>query len=124
MKRAFVYIILALYLLASCTSGRTLPDAPAPSQAAGQIEADQPSEAEEAPEVLEPPAVEDPEPEPEPEAAPEAEVTYILNKNTKKFHKPACRSAELISPKNYEETCGSREEVLALGYTPCGNCRP
>ena len=65
-----------------------------------------------------------PHPEPEPEAAPEAEVTYILNKNTKKFHKPACRSAELISPKNYEETCGSREEVLALGYTPCGNCRP
>ena len=54
----------------------------------------------------------------------EPQVTYILNKNTKKFHKPTCRSAQQISPKNYEESFDTREEVVAQGYSPCGNCKP
>ena len=112
--------LFTLALITGCTAAKPEPkNIPAlPSEP--QTEAAQEPESPAAP-VEEGIAAET---EPEPEAAPEAEVTYILNKNTKKFHKPACRSAELISPKNYEETCGSREEVLALGYTPCGNCRP
>lgn len=52
------------------------------------------------------------------------EVTYILNTNSRKFHKPSCRSVELMKPENVQETSASREEVLEMGYKPCGNCNP
>ena len=52
------------------------------------------------------------------------EVTYILNTNSRKFHKPSCRSVGQMKPENYQETSASREEVLEMGYTPCGNCKP
>ena len=52
------------------------------------------------------------------------EVTYILNTNSRKFHKPSCRSVELMKSENVRETSASREEVLEMGYTPCGNCKP
>ena len=72
----------------------------------------------------EPPA----QPEPSPERPQPAEdsqaITYVLNTNTKKFHKPACRSVGQIKPSNHGESTGTREDVLALGYKPCGNCKP
>ena len=49
---------------------------------------------------------------------------YILNTNTKKFHKEGCKSAEKISDKNRGEHYGTREELIADGYSPCGNCDP
>ena len=52
------------------------------------------------------------------------EITYILNTSSRKFHKPSCRSVELMKPENARETSASRDEVLEIGYTPCGNCRP
>ena len=52
------------------------------------------------------------------------EITYILNTNSRKFHKPSCRSVELMKPENAQETSASRDEVLEMGYTPCGNCKP
>lgn len=61
--------------------------------------------------------------EPQPAEEPQA-ITYVLNTNTKKFHKPACRSVGQIKPSNRSESTGAREDVLALGYKPCGNCRP
>ena len=63
---------------------------------------------------------------PEEEVLPEdpPEVTYILNTNSRKFHKPSCRSVELMKPENVREASASRDEVLELGYTPCGNCKP
>lgn len=54
----------------------------------------------------------------------ESEITYILNTNSKKFHYPSCTSAQKISDKNREETDKSREELIAIGYDPCGNCDP
>ncbi len=51
-------------------------------------------------------------------------VTYILNTSTKKFHYPNCASAKKIADKNREETTKSREELIAEGYSPCGNCDP
>ena len=52
------------------------------------------------------------------------EVTYILNTNSRKFHKPSCRSVELMKPENVQAASASREEVMEMGYTPCGNCKP
>ncbi len=51
-------------------------------------------------------------------------ITYVLNTNTKKFHYPDCASAKKISDKNREETDKTREELIAMGYSPCGNCDP
>ena len=51
-------------------------------------------------------------------------ITYILNKNTHKFHYPSCSSADDIKPKNRKEFTGTREEVIAQGYDPCKRCNP
>lgn len=51
-------------------------------------------------------------------------VTYILNKNTHKFHVPSCPSAADIKPKNRKEFTGTREDVVAQGYNPCKRCHP
>lgn len=67
--------------------------------------------------------------EPEPQA-PENNVqtnvgtTYTLNTNTKKFHYPSCGSAGRISAKNKGSFTGTRDELISMGYSPCGNCDP
>ena len=53
-----------------------------------------------------------------------AENLYILNNNTMKFHRPGCSSVQKISEKNYGESSLSRDELIAQGYSPCGNCDP
>lgn len=50
--------------------------------------------------------------------------TYVLNTNTKKFHNPTCRSVKQMKDKNKKDFCGSREEVIAKGYSLCKNCNP
>lgn len=49
---------------------------------------------------------------------------YILNTNTKKFHKPTCSNAATISDKNRKESYDTREELIAEGYKPGGCCNP
>jgi len=49
---------------------------------------------------------------------------YVLNTNTKKFHYPSCRSVKEMSEKNKSFYTGTRDEVIAMGYDPCGNCHP
>ena len=51
-------------------------------------------------------------------------VTYVLNTNTKRFHLPACDSVAEMKSKNRELFYGSRDEVIAEGYVPCGRCKP
>lgn len=51
-------------------------------------------------------------------------ATYILNTNSRKFHRPDCSSASQISDANREEYTGTREELIEQGYTPCGYCKP
>lgn len=58
------------------------------------------------------------------EAKDTKEQTYILNKNTKKFHKPECSGAKKIKAKNKGEYTGSRQTLIDEGYEPCGNCNP
>lgn len=55
---------------------------------------------------------------------PQSEEYYILNKGTKKFHRPSCGSVGEMKDKNKERFDGSRDEAVALGYSPCGRCRP
>ena len=50
--------------------------------------------------------------------------TYVLNTNTKKFHKPSCYHVEKIIPENYEEYVGTASEVEAMGYVGCKTCKP
>ena len=49
---------------------------------------------------------------------------YILNTKSKKFHEASCGSAAKISPTNRKDFYGTREELIAIGYSPCGNCDP
>ena len=53
-----------------------------------------------------------------------AEGEYILNTNTKKFHLPDCSSVTDMDEDNREEFSGSREELIDMGYEPCGRCNP
>ena len=54
----------------------------------------------------------------------ETNVTFILNKNTMKFHYPYCDSVSQIKDKNKILFYGSRDEAIELGYAPCGACKP
>ncbi len=49
---------------------------------------------------------------------------YILNNNTKKFHRTDCKSAAEISESNREEYTGTAEELIDKGYSACGICKP
>lgn len=53
-----------------------------------------------------------------------SEVTYILNTNSHIFHKPSCSSVDQMSDSNKQEFTGTRDEVIAMGYEPCGRCNP
>lgn len=52
------------------------------------------------------------------------EMEYVLNTNTHKFHYPDCSSVSRMSDTNRQDFVGTREEVIAQGYEPCGNCNP
>ena len=51
-------------------------------------------------------------------------VTYILNTSSHKFHYPDCAGVSTMSEKNKEAYTGSREDLIAQGYDPCGQCNP
>ena len=53
-----------------------------------------------------------------------SKVTYILNTNSYKFHVSSCSSINQMSESNKQEFTGSRDEVVAMGYDPCGRCNP
>lgn len=49
--------------------------------------------------------------------------TYVLNRNTKKFHKPGCHHIDSMNGKNKEvEKNVSPNELKNRGYEPCGTC--
>ena len=54
----------------------------------------------------------------------EARVTYIANTNTKKFHYPDCSSVGQMKESNKWYFTGTRDELIELGYDPCGRCHP
>lgn len=50
--------------------------------------------------------------------------TYILNTSSKKFHDPGCSGAATIKEQNKQTYTGSRDDLIAEDYTPCGICKP
>ncbi len=57
-------------------------------------------------------------------AVQEVSLTYVLNVNTKKFHRPDCASVTQMKEKNRLPVNSTREEVISQGYEPCQNCDP
>ena len=55
--------------------------------------------------------------------APEIVVAYIGNRNSMKFHYPDCPSVADMAEHN-KVPLVSREDAIALGYKPCGSCKP
>lgn len=53
-----------------------------------------------------------------------AGTTYVVNKNTKKFHLPSCDSVTDMKEKNKLYYEGAREELIEQGYEPCKRCNP
>ena len=49
---------------------------------------------------------------------------YVLNTNKKKIHYPWCSSVDQMADKNKEEYWGSIDDLLDMGYTACGSCKP
>ena len=50
-------------------------------------------------------------------------ITYVLNKNTKKFHFEYCKSVPDIKPKN-RDTATDRNSIIERGFVPCKRCNP
>lgn len=72
--------------------------------------------------VTPPPATQ--EPETDLNDAPSAGTDYIVNTNTDKFHYPDCRSVKQMKESNKWYYTGTRDDLIAQGYDPCGNCHP
>ncbi|MBU5625670.1 DNA/RNA non-specific endonuclease [Oscillibacter sp. MSJ-2] len=53
-----------------------------------------------------------------------ADVSYILNTSSHKFHNPDCSGVSSMNKSNKQTYTGSREALIAQGYTPCGQCNP
>ena len=49
---------------------------------------------------------------------------YVLNTGSHRFHLPSCEGVTDMDPSNREEYHGTRDELIARGYTPCGGCNP
>lgn len=49
---------------------------------------------------------------------------YVLNTGSKKIHKPSCEAVEDMKEANKLSFYGTLEEAEALGYKPCGRCKP
>ena len=50
--------------------------------------------------------------------------SYILNTNTKKFHRPSCSSVKQMKESNKKSSSESRDTLIAAGYDPCKKCNP
>ena len=50
--------------------------------------------------------------------------TYIISKNTKKFHYPSCGYVKRIKSYNQIRYKGSRKSLINQGYSPCKGCNP
>lgn len=52
------------------------------------------------------------------------EQSYVLNTSTKKFHEPGCSAVGKMRESNKQAYTGSRDDLIAKGYSPCGKCNP
>ncbi len=55
----------------------------------------------------------------------QGETYYIGNANSKKFHYSYCDSVQKMAEHNKVDLRGcTRDQILSMGYTPCGVCNP
>ena len=47
---------------------------------------------------------------------------YVINKNTKKFHKADCGSVKDMKPQNKKVSNDSKQTLIQNGYSPCKAC--
>ena len=50
--------------------------------------------------------------------------TYVINRNSGKFHYPDCTSVDDMKEENKVYSDESRTKLIKEGYSPCGNCNP
>ncbi len=50
------------------------------------------------------------------------EGSYILNQSSGRFHRPNCSGVTSMKESNKQVTTQSRDNLLAQGYIPCGQC--
>lgn len=51
-------------------------------------------------------------------------ITYVLNRNTKKFHYESCSSVQDMKEQNKKIVTGNRDDIINRGYEPCKRCNP
>lgn len=51
-------------------------------------------------------------------------TTYIINTNSKVFHRPDCSAVSKMSQKNKKEYTGNYDDLITEGYKPCSICNP
>lgn len=61
---------------------------------------------------------------PKPSADSSSDEDYVGNKNSKKFHYDWCSSVKQMKESNKFFYTGTRDEMIDMGYDPCGNCYP
>ena len=49
---------------------------------------------------------------------------YVLNKNSRKIHKPNCANVDDIKEKNKEMYSGNIDTLIMSGYSTCKSCNP
>ena len=54
----------------------------------------------------------------------ETAAAYVLNTSSRKFHLPSCGGVGDIKESNRRDFTGTRDEIIAAGYEPCGRCKP
>ena len=69
-------------------------------------------------------AVTQPKQEAPAESSNQATMSYIGNKNTKKFHYTYCSSVKKMKDSNKKYLECTRDQAISQGYSPCGNCNP
>ena len=50
--------------------------------------------------------------------------SYILNTSSKKIHVPDCGAVKKMADKNRAAYTGTFDELVGMGYSPCGICNP
>ena len=58
-----------------------------------------------------------------PDVLPE-DASYVLNKNSLKFHLPSCESVSDMAEKNRIYSSDGRDSIINSGYVPCKRCNP
>jgi len=140
MRRKWIWIVAAIVVFLGIGAVKSNQDKKAAEESRSMVAATVETVAPTATPkpTAKPTATPAPKPEPTPEltvieAAPvvteapvtrSAERTWVLNTNTGKFHIPSCSSVSQMKDTNKLEFTGTREDVIAMGYQPCGKCHP